>query len=94
MIEGNEAIMLLIGIGVLVFIIENRQQLRRYLYSEILILAFCFTLAGWILTVLEGIFLKDFLKEIPSLAQYPLSIATFQPHRSFPYFSCQIELSA
>lgn len=84
MIEGNEAIMLLIGIGVLVFIIENRQQLRRYLYSEILILAFCFTLAGWILTVLEGIFLKDFLNllEHACYAASSISVA-FWCHKIF-----------
>lgn len=61
MIQGNEIIMLLIGIGVLIFIIENLQQLRRFIYSEILLLGFYLILVGWILTVLEGFFYKDLL---------------------------------
>ena len=64
MIQGNEVIMLLIGIGVFIFIIENRQQLQRILFSQILILGFCLTLAGWIFTILEGFFFKDFLNLI------------------------------
>ena len=61
MIQGNEIIMLLIGIGVLVFIIENRRQMRRFLFSKILIIGFYLILAGWILTVLEGFFFRDYL---------------------------------
>jgi hypothetical protein len=64
MIQDNEIIMLLIGIGVLIFIIGNRQQLRRFIFSEILILGFYLTLAGWILTILEGFFFKDLLNLI------------------------------
>ena len=61
MIQGNEIIMLLIGIGVLIFVLENRQQLRRFIFAEILILGFYLILAGWILTVLEGFFFEDLL---------------------------------
>ena len=61
MIQGNEIIMLLIGIGVLIFIIENRQQLRRFQFSEILLFGFYLILTGWILTNLEGFFFEDFL---------------------------------
>ncbi|MCK4824454.1 hypothetical protein KA005_52370 [bacterium] len=64
MIQENEIIMLLLGIGVLIFVLGNRQRLQRVPASKILISGFCTALIGWIFTVLEGFFWKDFLNFI------------------------------
>jgi hypothetical protein len=53
----NEIVMLLIGVGVLIFILGNRPRLKSLPASNILIAAFCMMLGSWILTVLEGFFL-------------------------------------
>lgn len=52
----NEVIMLLLGVGVLIFVLGSRLQLRRLPASNILILGFYFLFGGWVLTVLEGFF--------------------------------------
>jgi hypothetical protein len=64
MIQENEIIMLLLGIGVLIFILGNRLQLQRLPVSKILIAGFHMLLAGWILTILEGFLWKDLLNFI------------------------------
>lgn len=64
MIQENEIIILLLGIGVFVFILGNHKQLWRIPFSKILISGFCLTLAGWMFTVLEGFFWKEFLNFI------------------------------
>ena len=61
MIQPHEIIVLLLGLGVLVFILENRQKLHLIPASRILTSAFSLVLAGWILTVLESLFWKDVL---------------------------------
>lgn len=57
----NEIVMLLIGMGVLVFILGNQARLKRLPASGILIVAFYIMLAGWVLTVLEGLFWEEIL---------------------------------
>lgn len=52
----NEVVMLSLGLGVLIFILGNRSRLKHLAASKILIVAFCMMLAGWVLTVLEGLF--------------------------------------
>ncbi len=52
----NEIVMLLLGVGVLIFILGSRARLKLLASSEILIMAFYVLLAGWVLTVLEGLF--------------------------------------
>jgi hypothetical protein len=52
----NEIVMLSLGVAVLIFILSNRKRLKLLASSEILITAFCVLLAGWVLTVLEGLF--------------------------------------
>jgi hypothetical protein len=59
-IQQNELIMLLLGVGVLIFIIENRQKLRRVPAAKIMISGFGMILGGWCLTVLEGFIWRDF----------------------------------
>ena len=61
MIQENEIIMLLLGIGVLIFILGNRLKLKRLPSSSILITGFCVLFVGWVMTVLESYPWKDFL---------------------------------
>lgn len=57
----NEVVMLLIGVGVLIFILGSRPRLKRLPASKILIVGFYVLLAGWVLTVLEGFFCEGLL---------------------------------
>jgi len=52
----NEIVMLLIGVGVLIFILGSRRRLKSLPASNILIAGFYVLLASWIVTVLEGFF--------------------------------------
>ena len=61
MIQENEVVMLLLGVGVLIFILVNRVQLRRLPASGLHVTALCVLLAGWVLTVLEGFFWQEWL---------------------------------
>ncbi|MFH1488860.1 MAG: hypothetical protein ABII06_08150, partial [Pseudomonadota bacterium] len=58
-IQENEIVMLLLGIGVFIFTLVNRSTLKRIPSWEILIGGFYVLLAGWVLTVLEGFLWKD-----------------------------------
>lgn len=61
MIQENEVVMALLGIGVLIFIMVNRLQLKRLPASGILVGAFYVLLTGWIATIVEGFFLGKLL---------------------------------
>ena len=61
MFQENELVMLLLGVGVLVFTLGNRFRLKRLPASKILCAGFYMLSAGWILTVLEGFFWKGVL---------------------------------
>ena len=61
MIHENEIIMLLLGLGVLIFILGNHVQLKRFPASKILMAGFYMLLGGWLLTVLEGFFWEGLL---------------------------------
>ena len=65
----NEVVMLLLGMGVLVFILGNLERLKRLAASKILIVGFYLMLAGWVLTVLEGLF-GLFWEEILNFAEH------------------------
>ena len=70
----NEVVMLLLGVGVLVFILGNRQRLKNLPASKILFAAFYLMLAAWILTVLEGFFYEWLLNFIEHLCYAVSSI--------------------
>jgi uncharacterized membrane protein len=53
-IDGNEITTLLLGIGVLIFLVENRDRLRRLPAYRTFFIGFLVLEAGWLLTVLEG----------------------------------------
>jgi len=67
MIDNSEAIVFLMGIGVMIFITVNYPQLKRLPSAKILIAAFCALLLGWLFTILEGFFWKEALNFIEHL---------------------------
>lgn len=56
MIQQNELIIFLLGVGVLIFILSNRRRIHRIPAWKILAASFYVLLAGWLLTILEDIF--------------------------------------
>ena len=68
MIRENEVVMLLLGLGVLVFILANRSRLRRLPRWDILSLGFYVVLAGWVLTVAEGFFYENVLNYLEHIS--------------------------
>jgi hypothetical protein len=67
MIHENEVVMLMLGVGVLVFVLESRTQLKQLPAPRTLISAFYVLLAGWMLTVLEGFFWEATLNYLEHL---------------------------
>jgi hypothetical protein len=61
MVQENEIVMLLLGIGVLIFTVNNRLQFKRLPAWKILTTAFYVLLGGWVLTVMEGFFWNELL---------------------------------
>jgi hypothetical protein len=61
MIQQNELITFLVGIGVALFILPNRRRILQIPGSPYILLSFAALLAGWGLTVAEGFFLGDLL---------------------------------
>lgn len=60
-IHGDELIMLLLGLVVLVFILMNKTRLRKIPGYKVFVSAFFCFLAAWVFTVLEGIFWRETL---------------------------------
>jgi hypothetical protein len=60
----NEVVMLLIGVGVLIFIVGSRARLKSLPASNLLISGFYVLLASWTVTVLEGFFWEGVLNYI------------------------------
>jgi hypothetical protein len=56
MILGDEVMVLLLGVAVTIFAVKSKDQLKRLPFSSIIIGAFYALLAGWVLTVAEGLF--------------------------------------
>ncbi len=74
MIQENEIITLLLGIGVMIFILANNRKVKRIPVAIILIAGFYVLLAGWVLTILEGLFWKDFLNVLEHICYASSSI--------------------
>ncbi len=74
MMEQNEIIMLLLGIGCMIFILANGQKVRRIPAAKPLITGFYVLLAGYVLTILEGLFWKDFLNVLEHICYTASSI--------------------
>ena len=56
MIYENEIIMLVLGLGVLIFAFVNYGHLKRIRSFKVLIAGFFVLVVGWVLTVLEPFF--------------------------------------
>lgn len=61
MIYENEIIMLVLGLGVLVLALSNRDHLKRVPLFKVLFTGFCILIVSWIVTVLEDLFPEDTL---------------------------------
>lgn len=61
MLHANELVMLIIGIGTLLFILNNHHQLKRVPSSNILLGSFYLLVMGWFSTVMEGFLLESLL---------------------------------
>ena len=61
MIQENEVITLILGVGTLVFVAFNRRALRRVAHSQILIAALIVTFWGWAFTNLEAVIWFDLI---------------------------------
>ena len=59
MIYENEIIMLMLGLGVLIFALLNYFHLRRIRLFGVLFGGFWLLVVGWALTVVEGFFPED-----------------------------------
>ena len=69
-VQTNELIQLLLGIGVLIFMLANRSRLSRIADYPLLFASFAVMLTGWILTVLEGLFWPDLLNTIEHFTHF------------------------
>ena len=74
MIQENEIITLLLGIGVMIFILANKQKVKRIPAAKILIPGFYVLLAGWVLTILEGLFWRELLNVLEHICYTASSI--------------------
>ena len=66
--------MLLLGIGCMIFILANKQKVKRIPMARILITGFYVLLAGWVLTILEGLFWNDLLNILEHICYTASSI--------------------
>jgi len=74
MIQQNEIIMLLLCIGCMIFILVNGPKVRRIPVAKPLIAGFYVLLAGYVLTILEGFFWKDYLNVLEHICYTASSI--------------------
>lgn len=61
MIQRNEIVMFLLGIGCTIFILLNKQKVKRIPVSTPLVAGFCMLLAGNVFTIIEGFLWNDLL---------------------------------
>lgn len=53
MLQENEVVTLLLGVGTMIFILAHRPRLGQLPYSKIILSAFYIIFAGWAFTVFE-----------------------------------------
>jgi hypothetical protein len=70
MLQENEVVMLILGIGVLLFIILNKVHIKKINSWKILFGGYCFLLSGWLFTVLEGFFLEQYLNLLEHICYF------------------------
>jgi hypothetical protein len=74
MVQENELITLLLGIGVLVFAVSNRLRLQRLPEWKFLVGALGLLFLGWILTILEGFFWESALNLLEHISYAASSV--------------------
>jgi hypothetical protein len=74
MIQENEIVMLIIGLGVFIFVLGNRPQLKRIPHADWFLPAFYLLLAGWILTVVENILWGEVLNYLEHICYAAASL--------------------
>jgi hypothetical protein len=68
MLKENEVVMLILGFGVLLFILFNKVHLTRIHSWRLLLLSYCILLSGWLFTVLEEFFLATYLNYLEHIS--------------------------
>jgi hypothetical protein len=68
MLKENEVVMLILGVGVLFFILLNKVHLTKIYSWRLLVLSYCILLSGWIFTVLEEFFLGTYLNYLEHIS--------------------------
>jgi hypothetical protein len=58
-LEERDVLILLLAVGALIFAVANRPRLRLLPAWRLLWAGFCCALAGWTLSVLQALFLRD-----------------------------------
>ena len=67
MYHENEIVMIILGLGTLIFIFSNHLKFKPLPSSAILLNSFFVLFAGWLFTVLEGFFLNEVLNFLEHL---------------------------
>ena len=67
MVLGNEIMVLLLGVAVMIIVVRSRDQLKELPAAPILMGAFYSLVAGWALTVAENFFWPTFLNLLEHL---------------------------
>ena len=67
MVQENEIVMLLLGLGVLIFMLGNRQRIKSIPASNILTACFYTLVTGWVFTVIEGFIWPGFFNLLEHL---------------------------
>ena len=74
MIQQNEIITLLLAIGCMIFILVNKQKVKRIPVAEILIAGYCLLLTGYVLTILESLFWNEMLNVLEHICYSASSV--------------------
>jgi hypothetical protein len=61
MVQENEIITLILGVGTLLFVVFNRRPLRSVVHSRLLLSALIIAFWAWALTNVEGYIWFDFI---------------------------------
>jgi len=84
-IQENEISTMLIGLGIVIYILLNFGRISRIPFSKLLQTSFLFLWAGYILTVAEGFFLNGFLNLLEHACYASSSVlAAWWCYRAFP----------
>ncbi len=75
MIQQNELITFLVGLGVALYLISNRRRMSRLPCPTCLYVAYLALFTGWSLTIVEGFLYADLFNLLEHLAYAVSSVA-------------------